>query len=177
MAQAVVTLGIVFTLLLAAVLIGEAIYRWGVLALRKRFGRSPRPEGGGALDLGEAEVSEGVEALVEDLGSIPVRECLRRHQSGDWGHIDAENRRLNSLSLAEGGRWGFESAYTIEGGTVLRVITFEYYSGTLILTDEEYHRAVLPTDEEHHRQGGEERSVYVRALSECSVQQDPPGGH
>jgi Sec-independent protein translocase protein TatA len=104
---------------------------------------------GAAFELGEQDVSEGVETLMERIGSSPVKGCLRRHQVGDWGEIDDENRHLNGLSLGEGGSLGFESAYRMEDGTVLRILTFEDCSGTLLLTDEEYHQALLSMDKEY----------------------------
>jgi hypothetical protein len=168
LAQAVVTLGIVLTVLLAAVLIGEAIYHWGDRALRKRFGRGSHFKGG-AFELGEQEVSEGVEALIEDIGSVPVTKCLRRHHSGDWGEIDDENRDLNRVSLREGGGLGFESAYLMEGGTVLWIITFGARLGTILLTEDEYRQVI---DEEY-----EECQLYVRPLSECLLEQDPSKQH
>ena len=95
---------------------------------------------------------------MEDMGSLLVRRCLGRHRAGDWGEIDHKNRQLNDLSLGEGGRWGFESAYTVEGGTVLRIFTFEDGSGTLLLTDKECQE--------------EERALRVRALTECLAGQE-----
>ncbi len=170
LAQTVLTLGIVLTVLLGAVLIGEAIYHWGGLTLRKRFGRGSHFKGGEAFELGEQDVSEGVEALMENIGSLPVTKCLRRHQLGDWGEIDNENRRLNSLSLGEGGSLGFESTYRMEDGTVLRISTFEDCSGTLLLTDEEYHRALLPMDKESPQENG---ALYVRSLEDYLAGEGP----
>ncbi len=169
LALAVVTLGIVLTVLLAAVLIGEAIHRWGGLALRKCFRRSSPSKGGEDFELGEQEVSEGVEALIEDIGSVPVTKCLRRHHSGDWGEIDDEKQRLNRVSLEEGGGLGFESAYLMEGGTVLWIITFGARLGTILLTEDEYRQVI---DDEY-----EECRLYVRPLSECLTEQDPSKQH
>ena len=122
------------------------------------------------FELGEQDISEGVEALIENIGSLPVERCLERHRSGDWGDIDDENRRLNSLSLGEGGSLGFESAYRMDDGTVLRIFTFEDCSGTLLLTDEEYHRAMLSMDKESPRENG---ALYVRPLKDYSVGEGP----
>src|SRR4028119_1583136 len=157
---ALVTFGVCLTLLFVAVLGGEAIYRW---VLPKLFDK-PSGKGSksvGAFELGEQDNSEGVEALMENIGNLPVERCLERHRAGDWGELDDENRNLNSLSLGEGGSLGFESAYRMEDGTVLRVFTFEDCSGTLLLTDEEYRRALLSMDKESPRENG---TLYVRSL-------------
>ena len=168
-ALALVTFGVCLTLLFVAVLGGEAIYRW---VLPKLFDK-PSNKGSksvGVFELGEQDISEGVEALMDNIGNLPVGRCLERHRSGDWGELDDENRHLNSLSLGEGGSLGFESAYRMEDGTVLRICTFEDCSGTLLLTDEEYHRALLPMDKESPQENG---ALYVRSLEDYSVGEDP----
>lgn len=59
---------------------------------------------GGAFELGEQDVSDGVGALRQRrIGSSPVSRWLRRHQLGDRGEIDDESRSLNSLLF--GRRW------------------------------------------------------------------------
>jgi hypothetical protein len=166
-ALAVVTFGVCFAVLLVAVLVGEAIYRW-VRPYLPNEDSDKGSKGEEALELGEQEVSEGVEALMENIGSLPVTKCLKRHQSGDWGEIDNENRHLNSLSLGEGGSLGFESSYKMEDGTVLRISTFEDCSGTLLLTDEEYHQALLSMDKEYPQEE-EKGGLYVRSLRDCLI--------
>jgi hypothetical protein len=170
---ALVTFGVCLTLLLVAVLAGETTYRW---VLPKLFDK-PSGKGSkrvGVFELGEQDISEGVEALMENIGSLPVKRCLERHRSGDWGDLDDENRRLNSLSLGEGGSLGFESAYRMEDGTVLRIFTFEDCSGTLLLTDEEYHRALLSMDKGSPRENG---ALYVRSLRDCLGGEGPSKEH
>ena len=145
-----ITAGTLLTILLLAVLGGEAVYRWVVLpTLHKYVGKGPKA---GIFELGERTVSEGVELVMEKIGSAPVVERLERHRIGDWGEVDDENRRLNDLSLKGRERCGFESAYTVEDGTVLRILTHEDRSGTLLLTEEEYHQ---------------DAKLYVRPLMEC----------
>ena len=161
---ALVTFGVCLTLLFVTVLAGEAIYHW---VLPQLFDNKPPGKGskgvGGVFELGEQDISEGVEALMENIGHLPVERCLERHRAADWGELDDENRHLNSLSLGEGGSLGFESAYRMEDGTVLRIFTFEDCSGTLLLTDEEYRRAMLPMDKEYPQENG---ALYVRSLGE-----------
>ena len=174
---ALVTFGVCLTLLFVAVLAGEAIYHWVLPQLfDKPFSKGSKSKGSkgvGVFELGEQDVSEGVEALMENVGSLPVERCLGRHRSGDWGELDDENRHLNSLSLEESGSLGFESAYRMEDGTVLRIFTFEDCSGTLLLTDEEYHRALQSMDKEYPQENG---TLYVRSLKDYSVGEGPPKG-
>jgi hypothetical protein len=170
-ALTLLTFGVCLAVLLVAVLVGEAIYRWvGPYLFNKPFSKGSK--GGVAFDLGEQEVSEGVEVLMERIGSLPVTKCLRRHQSGDWGETDSENRHLNGLSLEKGGSLGFESAYQMEDGTVLRISTFEDCSGTLLLTDEEYHQALLSMDKEYPQE--ENGALHVRSLRDCLIRRGVP---
>ena len=176
-ALAAVTFGVCLATLLVAVLAGEAIYRRVSPRLPdKLIGKGSNGKGsnksGGGFEVGEQEVSEGVEALMESTGRPPVEECLRRHQLGDWGEIDEENRRLNSVSLGEGGSLGFESAYTMEDGTVLRIITFEDGSGTLLMTEEEYQGALLSMDKEDPQE--EEGALRVRSLRDYMFREGSP---
>jgi hypothetical protein len=166
---ALVAFVVCLTVLLVAVLAGETIYR-SVLPHRFDKPSSKGSKRAGVFELGEQDISEGVEALMENIGSLPVKRCLERHRSGDWGETDDENRHLNSLSLGEGGSLGFESAYRMEDGTVLRIFTFEDRSGTLLLTDEEYRRALLPMDKEYPQENG---ALYVRSLEDCLAGEDP----
>jgi hypothetical protein len=174
-ALGIVTFAVCLATLLVAVFGGEAIYR----LVRPHFLDKPSGEGsksGGVFELGEQEVSEGVGALMESVGSPPVEECLRRHQLGDWGEVDDENRHLNSVSLGEGGSLGFESAYTMEDGTVLRILTFEGGSGTLLLTEEEYQGALLSMDKEdpQEEEKEEEGVLRVRPLRDYMVREGSP---
>ena len=173
-ALAVVTFGVCLATLLVAVFAGEAIHR----LVRPYLLEEPSgegSEGGGGFELGEREVSEGAVALMERVGSPPVEECLRRHQLGDWGEVDEENRHLNSVSLGEGGSLGFESAYKMEDGTVLRILTFEDGSGTLLLTEEEYQGALLSMNGEDPQEEKEEEGVLrVRSLRDYMVREGSP---
>jgi len=61
---------------------------------------------------------------------------LARHQSGDWGEIDAHDRRENGLSLEQGFR--LMSVYALSSGVRIWVITEADRSSTCILLPEEY---------------------------------------
>jgi len=76
--------------------------------------------------------------------------------------------------LGEGGSLGFESAYRMENGTVLRIFTYEDCSGTLLLTDEEYQQAPLSIDKEYPQENDEEGTLYVRSLRDYYLDKGSP---
>ena len=62
---------------------------------------------------------------------------MARHQSGDWGEIDAHDRKENELSLEQGFR--LMSVYTLSiTGVKIWIITEADRSSTCILLPEEY---------------------------------------
>lgn len=66
------------------------------------------------------------------MGALPL---LARHQSGDWGQVDAEDRQTNEQALAHG--WRLLSAYEV-GGAKVWIITEADRSATTVLLPEEY---------------------------------------
>jgi hypothetical protein len=61
---------------------------------------------------------------------------LDRHQTGDWGEIDPEDRGLNEEALKEGTR--IFSVYRLSDGEKVWIITEADRSSTCILLPEEY---------------------------------------
>ena len=61
---------------------------------------------------------------------------LVRHISGDWGNVDEHDRRENEFSLAHGFR--VLSAYTLNSGIKIWIITEADRSATTVLLPEEY---------------------------------------
>ncbi len=61
---------------------------------------------------------------------------LIRHVAGDWGDVDADDRRENELSLQNG--WRILSCYRLKNGTRIWIITEAGRSATTILLPEEY---------------------------------------
>jgi hypothetical protein len=61
---------------------------------------------------------------------------LRRHATGDWGDLCAEDQEANRLALALGGR--VLSAYTLPSGERVWVITEADRSATTILCPEDH---------------------------------------
>ncbi len=74
-----------------------------------------------------------LEAL-RQAGKDPLH-LLSRHASGDWGDLDAQDRRENERSLKHG--WRVLSSYPVREKTIW-VITEADRSVTTILLPEEY---------------------------------------
>ena len=74
-------------------------------------------------------------AGLAEAGQTP-QEFICRHQVGDWGELDAEDRAENERSLKDGCR--LLSAYTLRDGTRLWIITEADRSSTTLLLPEEY---------------------------------------
>jgi len=73
------------------------------------------------------------------LQSIPNEDILRamqRHQAGDWGNLDNEDRTSNDRALKSGGR--LFSAYHAENGTKFWIITEADRSVTTVLLPQDY---------------------------------------
>jgi len=62
--------------------------------------------------------------------------CLARHAAGDWGIVNAEDKRLNDRAVRDRGR--LLSAYLIANGTKIWIITEADRSATTILLPDEY---------------------------------------
>jgi hypothetical protein len=65
-----------------------------------------------------------------------IRSGIIRHQSGDWGDLDADDRKENDLSLERGTR--LLSAYLASNGTKFWIITEADKSSTTVLLPEDY---------------------------------------
>ena len=87
--------------------------------------------------LGQVVATPGVLAAV---GSAELFPLLRRHLSGDWGDLDAHDRKMNDDATRNGDR--ILSAYHVAGLTTERVkvyiITEADRSVTTFLLPEEY---------------------------------------
>ncbi len=89
---------------------------------------------GALFPLGRVVATPGALELLEEAGEKPLR-YLARHASGDWGDLDAHDRRENEWSLKHG--WRVLSSYPVGEKTVW-VITEADRSVTTILLPEEY---------------------------------------
>jgi hypothetical protein len=59
-----------------------------------------------------------------------------RHARGDWGDVDAHDKRANDAAVKQGTR--IVSAYVLDDGTRVWIITEADRSSTTILLPEEY---------------------------------------
>lgn len=85
-----------------------------------------------SFNLGQLLITPGAKA---EIPTYDVLEALKRHQRGDWGDLDAEDKATNDYALEHGER--LFSAYT-SGDTRFWIITECDRSATTILLPEEY---------------------------------------
>lgn len=83
--------------------------------------------------LGKIFTTPGVQAVIPDE---EVFRALARHQSGDWGEVNAEDKQENAYSL--GRRLRLLSAYHSPAGVKFWIITEADRSATTVLLPSEY---------------------------------------
>lgn len=83
--------------------------------------------------LGQLLATPGV---LEAAEGDNLMEYVSRHARGDWGIVDAEDKRANDRALVEGTR--LFSAYLLGDGTKVWIITEADRSATTVLLPEEY---------------------------------------
>lgn len=91
----------------------------------------PRPK----FPLGRVASTPGALEALRSSGETPEK-FLRRHASGDWGEVDAEDKRTNDQAVGRGLR--ILSAYDTAKGQRLWVITEADRSSTTLLLPDEY---------------------------------------
>ena len=84
------------------------------------------------IELGRVVITRGAMAT---LNETDVQAALRRHRSGDWGTLCAEDREANDVAVHEQLR--LVSVYDSDG-TKFYVITEWDRSATTVLLPEEY---------------------------------------
>ncbi len=84
--------------------------------------------------LGQVVATPGALKLLEEMSKDPLY-YLARHHSGDWGELDAHDRRENERSLKHG--WRLVSSYPV-GDEKVWIITEADRSYTTILLPSEY---------------------------------------
>ena len=87
------------------------------------------------FSLGQVVATPGAMEALEEAKQRPD-EFLRRHVAGDWGDVDAHDRKENENSVEGGFR--ILSAYATAKGTKLWIITEADRSSTCLLLPEEY---------------------------------------
>ena len=92
------------------------------------------------FSLGQVLATPGaLEALA--AAGLNAEALLARHLAGDWGDLDAEDKRLNDEAMLDGSR--ILSAYTLNTGEKLWVITEAeddegYRASSVLLRPDEY---------------------------------------
>src|SRR5687767_13144626 len=85
--------------------------------------------------LGQVVSTPGALEALQEAGQDPL-ELLKRHQSGDWGDLDEEDKAENDFSVNKELR--ILSAYTLSTGVKLWLITEADRSVTTFLLPSEY---------------------------------------
>ena len=85
--------------------------------------------------LGQTVATPGALEALERNQQLPT-DFLQRHQNGDWGELEDEDRKENDVSLREGFR--ILSAYHLKDKTKIWLITEADRSATTVLLPEEY---------------------------------------
>ncbi|MGZ8182293.1 MAG: hypothetical protein ACXWT1_10070 [Methylobacter sp.] len=87
------------------------------------------------LALGQTVATRGALAAMQQLEVSPLA-LLSRHQRGDWGNLDKEDKQANEQALTCGDR--VFSSYQVTEAVKFWVITEADRSTTTILLPEEY---------------------------------------
>lgn len=87
------------------------------------------------FSLGRLLMTPGAQAAFLAAGQSPLS-FLLRHSQGDWGDVDAADKRANDRDLRDGGR--LLSSYHLQDGTKLWLITEADRSSSTFLLPEEY---------------------------------------
>jgi hypothetical protein len=85
--------------------------------------------------LGHVVATPGALRALDAAETLPV-DLLRRHQAGDWGDVSAGDADENALSVRE--KFRVLSAYTLETGDRVWIITEHDRSATTVLLPSEY---------------------------------------
>ncbi len=89
----------------------------------------------GRFCLGRIVATPGAIELLGATGTEALA-LLRRHVSGDWGELDAHDRRANEAALRHGTR--LLSSYGVGEGRKVWIITEADRSSTCLLLPSEY---------------------------------------
>jgi hypothetical protein len=87
------------------------------------------------FDTGQVVGTPRALMAIQDAEQHPL-ELLYRHVTGDWGDLDDDDKKENELSVEKGFR--IFSAYTLETGIKIWVITEADRSATTFLLPDEY---------------------------------------
>ncbi len=85
--------------------------------------------------IGQVLATQGIMELMA-TDPLRIQRCLYRHITGDWGDLCVEDKEQNEYMLVNGGR--LFSAYKLESGDKIWIITEADRSATTMLLPEEY---------------------------------------
>lgn len=86
--------------------------------------------------LGTLVITDGVDRVANADGYSEILQCVVKHVTGDWGVLDKIDMDMNESALIHGGR--ILSAYNLNDGTRIYIITEADRSSTTILLPSEY---------------------------------------
>ena len=95
--------------------------------------RRCRPPTGLPLRLGRLLATPGALARLSEAGITPAA-LLARHRAGDWGDVDADDRRANDRAVRDGDR--VLSAHETTAGRVWLITEWDRSATTLLLPEE-----------------------------------------
>jgi hypothetical protein len=82
---------------------------------------------------GNIVITDGATAVLKVADVVSM---MRRHLTGDWSEMDADDRAVNLAAARDGGQ--VLSQYTLANGTRIWVVTEADRTTTTILLPEEY---------------------------------------
>jgi hypothetical protein len=85
--------------------------------------------------LGQVVATPAAVDLLAQAGQ-DANELLARHQAGDWGVVDADDRQANDEAITDEGR--LMSVYALSNAQKVWIITEADRSSTCILTPDDY---------------------------------------
>jgi len=89
--------------------------------------------------LGQVAATPGALAVLDKFpggASYGTLSLITRHQSGDWGEMDAEDKKANDDALKPGDEQRLLSAYMVDGKKVWIITEWDRSVTTLLLPDE-----------------------------------------
>lgn len=90
------------------------------------------------FELGEVTITPGARAVLEAAG-VDLMDLLARHQAGDWGEVDEQDRAESEFALAsDRAIYAPSSVFRLTGGAELLIMTAADRSWTSVLIPEEY---------------------------------------
>ena len=87
------------------------------------------------FELGQIVATKAALNAFDNCGDSPVT-YIRRHQTGDWGELGADDKRANEVAIKQGLR--ILSKYKIKSGESIYVITEWDRSYTTVMMREDY---------------------------------------